>query len=130
MDNLIMKKFNEFNVEIRGNINNPLFKANDIAKILGIQNIHQNSYLKDSDKTLLSIIYEGAGAKDTLFLTESGLYKTLMKSRKKISEEFQEWVCNILKQIRLTGKYELENKLKEKDNEINELKNSSYFSLN
>jgi prophage antirepressor-like protein len=41
-----------------------------------------------------------------------------MKSRKKIAEEFQDWVCQVLEEIRTKGKYELENKLKEKEQEL------------
>jgi hypothetical protein len=38
-------------------------------------------------------------------LTEQGLYKVLMKSRKPIAEKFQDWVCEVIEEIRKTGEY-------------------------
>jgi hypothetical protein len=48
-----------------------------------------------------------------MMLKEQGLYKILMISRKPIAKQFQKWVFNIIKEIRLKGKYDLEEKLKE-----------------
>jgi anti-repressor protein len=53
------------------------------------------------------------GKQNTTFLTEQGLYKVLMRSRKKIAEQFQDWVCEVIEEIRRKGKYDLEEKLKE-----------------
>ena len=59
------------------------------------------------------------GEQDVTFLTEKGLYKVLFKSRKPIAEKFQNWVCEVIKEIRLNGKYKLEQELKNKNLEIN-----------
>lgn len=41
-------------------------------------------------------------------LTEKGLYKLAFTSTKPIALLFQNWVCDVLKKIRLTSKYELQ----------------------
>lgn len=46
-------------------------------------------------------------------LSEQGLYKMLMKSRKPIAEDFQDWVCEIIQNIRLNSNKQLENKIKQ-----------------
>ena len=43
-----------------------------------------------------------------MFLTEEGLYRLLMISRKPIARPFQKWVTKVLVAIRENGKYELE----------------------
>ncbi len=60
------------------------------------------------------------GQQNTTFLTEQGLYKVLMRSRKKIAEQFQDWVCEVVEEIRKNGKYELEKKLEERNKQIEE----------
>jgi len=53
-------------------------------------------------------------------VTEKGLYKLLFRSRKPIAEKFQNWVCEVIKDIRLKGSYTLQQELEEakKENEI------------
>ena len=58
------------------------------------------------------------GQKQVTFLTEKGLYKVLFKSRKPIAEKFQNWACDVIKEIRLTGTYKLEKQLEDAKNEI------------
>jgi prophage antirepressor-like protein len=43
------------------------------------------------------------GIQETTFLTEFGLYKLLGRSNKPIAKHFQEWVYNVIKEIRITG---------------------------
>ena len=52
----------------------------------------------------------------------------LFKSRKPIAEKFQDWVCEVIKEIRLTGEYklnkeneELKKQLEQKDDETTKL---------
>lgn len=47
---------------------------------------------------------------ETNMLTEKGLYKVLFSSRKDIAKKFQSWVFGVIREIRLTGKYELQEK--------------------
>ena len=70
----------------------------------------KNSDVQDKDIRKLN----NAGEK---FLTESGVYKLIFKSRKEEAEKFQDWVTDeVLPQIRKTGVYQRQ------QNSINEFK--------
>ena len=122
----IVKSFNENNlhteITIKGTQNDPLFRASDIGEILDMANIRQ--LIKDYDETKkVSILSDTLGGKQNItFLTEKGLYNVLFLSRKPIAEKFKDWICDVIKEIRLKGKYELENQLKEQENQLKETK--------
>ncbi|CAB4004641.1 Hypothetical predicted protein [Paramuricea clavata] len=59
----------------------------------------------------------GGEEPNTVFITESGLYRLLMKSRLPIAEEFQDWISeDVLPSIRKTGKYVIPGAMKAIDN--------------
>jgi prophage antirepressor-like protein len=123
----IVKAFNNNNlyteIIIQGTYEEPLFRASDIGNILDIINIRKSIIdYNDTEKKLIQIKTNG-GLQQVLFLTEKGLYKLLFKSKKNIANEIQDWVCDVIKEIRLNGKYELEKQLKEKDEKIEEIEN-------
>ena len=61
-----------------------------------------------------------------IFLTEFGLYKLAMISRKPLAIKFQKWICNVIKEICLTGEYKLKNQFtKEKHLIANDYKKHS-----
>jgi hypothetical protein len=60
------------------------------------------------------------GTQQVTFLTEKGLYKILFKSRKQIAEQFQNWVCDVIKEIRLSGTYKLKQELQQIKNEMDQ----------
>lgn len=134
----VVKAFNSnglhTEIVIRGTKENPLFRASDIANVLGINNIRMS--IKDyneSEKDDVSITDSIGRNQEVTFLTEKGLYKVLFKSRKPIAEQFQNWVCEVVKEIRLTGQYilnkeveELKHQLEEKESELH-TKERSYF---
>lgn len=96
----------EYNITIRGTLEAPLFRATDIAEILGIVSIRSTvADFPDDDKCHLSLDTPG-GKQNVLFLTEPGVYHILYVSRKPIAAEFRRWVSNVLKTIRLTGIYD------------------------
>ena len=101
------------NINIIGTYDEPLFQANQIAKILEIKNISDSISHFDNDEKVIDNIYTPGGLQNALFLTEVGLYRLLGMSRKPIARKFQKWVANVIKEIRLNGKYELERQLKE-----------------
>jgi hypothetical protein len=73
------------------------------------------------------------GAQEVTFLTEKGLYKVLFRSRKPIAQKFQNWVCEVVKEIRLTGIYKMQteiNKAIEEKNKIREKTLIEYFPSN
>jgi prophage antirepressor-like protein len=117
----IIKKFNDkHNVKILGTVENPLFKATDIAEILGITNIHMTIKDYTTDEKISLPIKTIGGIQNIMFLTEIGLYSVIVCSHKPLAKEFKKWVFNVIREIRLNGKYELEQKLIEKEKEINE----------
>ena len=117
----IIKKFNDkYNVKILGTIENPLFKATDVSEILGINNIYMTIKDYTIDEKILIPIQTAGGIQNVIFLTEFGLYNVIVCSHKPLAKEFKKWVFNVIREIRLNGKYELEQKLIEKEKEINE----------
>jgi len=72
---------------------------------------------------------ESIGKQEVVFLKEPGLYKLLMISRKPVAKTFQKWVFNVIKEIRLKGKYDLEEQLKLKDLELVMYKEKIYEEI-
>jgi prophage antirepressor-like protein len=100
------------NINIKGTYEDPLFQASQIGKLLGIKKIRNTISDFDEDEKIAHTM--GASEnKLCLYLTEVGLYRLLGMSRKPIARKFQKWVANVIKEIRLNGKYELECQLKE-----------------
>ena len=101
-------------ITIRGTHEEPLFRASDIGEVLEMTNIRQS--IQDFDNTEkhgVSITDIIGREQETTFLTEKGLYKLLFKSRKPIAKQFTDWVCEVIKEIRLNGKYQLEKQVTE-----------------
>ena len=126
----IVKAFhtNDLHTEIviKGTLDDPLFRASDIGVVLDITTIH--SVIRDFDESekVLHTMQTLGGSQDVTFLTEKGLYKVLFRSRKPIAQKFQNWVCEVIKEIRLTGVYKMQteiNKAIEEKNEAIEVKN-------
>ena len=109
------------NINIQGTVENPLFQANQIGKLLGINNISQA--IKDFEEDERSLISNETlgGKQETNFLTESGLYRLLARSRKPIAAIFQKWMINTIKEIRVNGMYKLKQE-NEVDKKIMEIK--------
>jgi prophage antirepressor-like protein len=116
---LLVKQFNGLNIQVYGTFEEPLFKAKDIGDLLGMSNIRETIKGFNHKQKVVSLTDTLGGQQEVTFLTEQGLYKVLMRSRKKIAEQFQDWVCEVVEEIRKKGKYDLQEKLKEK--EIKEL---------
>jgi prophage antirepressor-like protein len=113
----IIKLFvdNEENIEIniQGTIDEPLFQANQIGKLLDIKQLVSTIRDFDDDEKVMHNTHTLGGNQDVLFLTEIGLYRLLGMSRKEKARKFQKWIATVVKEIRLNGKYELEKSLKE-----------------
>ena len=109
------------NINIQGTVENPLFQANQIGKLLGINNISQA--IKDFEEDERSLISNETlgGKQETNFLTESGLYRLLARSRKPIAAIFQKWMINTIKEIRVNGMYKLKQE-NEVDKKLMEIK--------
>lgn len=112
------------NINIIGTYDEPLFQANQVGKILGIVTIRTTILNFESDEKVVHTMTTRGGPQDVLFLTEVGLYRLLGMSRKPVARKFQKWIANVIKEIRINGKYELECQIKdvieksENDNDI------------
>lgn len=101
---------NEIKINIKGDVNSPLFQANQIGKLLGLRNIRETIKNFDEDEKVANSTDSLGGNQKTTFLTEIGLYRLLGMSRKEEARIFQKWICNVVKELRLNGVYELNNR--------------------
>ena len=119
MDNLTVFKFEENNVEIITLNNEPLFNARNVGECLGMGiNAVNNHIVNMSAKQVVKLTNNLVSSNTILngirtlnnagenFLTEKGVYKLILKSRKPSAEKFQDWVCDeVLPVIRKHGAY-------------------------
>jgi prophage antirepressor-like protein len=113
----ILKAFSlldtEYQINIQGTLEDPLFQANQIGKLLGIVNIRDTIKDFSENEKGVGLTDTLGGKQETIFLTEYGLYRLLGRSRKPIANKFQKWMVSVLKEIRINGIYKLQ-----QDNEI------------
>ena len=133
----IVKAFNTNDLHteiiIKGTVTDPLFRASDVGVVLDITSIR--SVLRDFDESekVVHTMHTLGGSQEVTFLTEKGLYKVLFRSRKPIAQKFQNWVCEVVKEIRLTGIYKMQSEIKkaiEEKNEAIEEKNEAIEEKN
>lgn len=122
MNNLMV--FENHNVEVFEWNGQVLFNPKHVGDCLGIKNVNDN-ISKMNEKQVIKLTNSKIGNPDFRklhntgenFLTESGVYKLIFKSKKKEAENFQDWVTDeVLPQIRKTGSY------KNNQSSINEFK--------
>ena len=121
----IVKAFNtndlHTEIVIKGTIDEPLFRASDVGVILDISNIRMSiTEFDESEKRAVSSTDSTGRMQEVTFLTEKGLYKVLFRSRKPIAQKFQNWVCEVIKEIRLKGIYKIQSEIKKVIEEKNE----------
>lgn len=106
----IIKKATLFGkeVDVYGTIDNPLFKAKDVAEWIGYDTSSLNKFVSlvddEEDKVRKNVPTPG-GMQEVWMLTENGLYEILMQSRKPIAKQFKKGVKQILHEIRTKGGY-------------------------
>lgn len=83
------------------------FSGQDVCNILDTGTNHLREYLDGDEITNIRTTDIGQnGGKAPVFISEPGLYKLIMRSRKPGAKEFQRWVTHeVLPQIRRTGGY-------------------------
>lgn len=99
--------FHDHSVRIIIRDGEPWFVASDVAAALCYRNASDAARnLKDHQKGTQIVRTLGGDQKVTV-ITESGLYKLVLRSRKPEAEEFSDWVTGeVLPTIRKTGRYE------------------------
>ena len=95
-----------------------LFQANQIGELLDIKNIRDTLSGFDEDEVHVGTTDTNAGSRKALFLTELGLYRLLGMSRKPLARPFQKWVAKTIKEIRMTGKFELQEEAKRESQRV------------
>lgn len=117
----VVRAFNQNNLHteilIKGTPENPIFRASDIGEILEMSNIRATIQNFNENLKIVDVVETSTGPKNVTFLTEFGLYEVLFRSRKTIAEKFKNWIYEVIKEIRLTGVYNLQKQLKLKDEE-------------
>lgn len=84
-------------IEVYGSVDEPLFKAKDVAEWLELTNVSDMVGRIDGDEvTKLNL---GGLEGETWFLTEDGLYEVLMQSRKPQAKQFKKGVKEILNKL-------------------------------
>lgn len=89
-------------------IGDPWFMAKDVCNILGLGNTTEALRSLDEDeKSNFRITEVGQnGGRAPIIVSEAGLYKLIMRSRKPIAKDFQRWLTHeVLPSIRKHGAY-------------------------
>lgn len=66
---------------------------------------------------------------NTWFLTEDGLYELIFISRKQVAKDFKVWLRSVIREIRLKGRYDLEEKLQETTKQLTYYKERTYEEI-
>lgn len=122
----INRFFNELPIRILNSHDEPFFYAEDIAKVLNIKNIRMSIKNFEEDEIVsfdqrekYNIVtyrrYKNSLRKDNkiILLTEFGVYRLLMNTRTEKSSEFRKFLKDVLKQLRITGKYKVNAELQQ-----------------
>ena len=89
--------------------NTAFFCAKDVGIVLGLTNVRMTmASLDDDEKVTLTTDGGPLGPRNSTYLTQQGMYRILMRSRKPIAKPFQKWICSVIDEIGRCGKYELE----------------------
>ncbi|WP_044488976.1 BRO family protein, partial [Clostridioides difficile] len=115
MNNLMIFEGKEVEVfEFEGKI---LFNPKHVAECLEISDVNSsirkfndNQVVKLNNSKMHNMQFRKLHNTGEIFLTESGVYKLIFKSRKEEAERFQDWVTDeVLPSIRKTGTYNMVN---------------------
>ena len=110
----MIKIFNSEKIRIIIIGNEPYFNAQDVCRNLDIKNTGQALYDLEKDDIILNDTIDSMNRVVKVnFVSESGLYDLLMKSRKKEAKQFKKWITHeVLPSIRKTGKYSIPDEVK------------------
>lgn len=106
MDSLSVFEFNQSEFRVFEVLGDLWFVATDIANLLQHSDVSTMcSKLKQREKLIQTLFVSGQN-RDVLCVSESGLYRILMRSNKPQAEPFQDWIAEeVIPSIRKTGRY-------------------------
>lgn len=103
MDNSIKMKienWNEYNIRFVYHKGEWWAVAIDVCKALGLTQVTRAiNRLPKKGVTISKVVSKG-GEQDTNIIDEKNIYRLVFKSRKKEAEEFQDWVYDVIDQLR------------------------------
>lgn len=109
---------NEIRTQVDAN-GNPLFCVNDVCNMLNIGNVASvTTDLDIIDKTTIKIL-SGGQNRNMIFVYSSGLNKIIFKSRRKVSQNFIDWIKNTLPNLNIDISQILQNLETKKQNHEN-----------
>jgi anti-repressor protein len=92
-------------INVYGDIENPLFLAKDVASWLEHSDVHKMVESVDDDEKVRNIVPTLGGNQEAWMLTENGLYEVFMLSRKPIAKQLKKGIKEMLHSVRLHGAY-------------------------
>ena len=102
-------------IVIKGTIEAPLFRASDIALILELSNIRASiKDFNESEKVVQTMTTPG-GPQKVLFLTRTGLFRLLFRSKNPIALQVQYWVCDVVKELHMQRMHDVEMEIEQKN---------------
>ena len=113
---LVSFSFDSNAVRTAGTSEHPLFCLKDVCGILGIANHHNKAAKLANNEKETVRVYSGDGVRDTMFVTEPGLYKVVLSCKAAYTAgttafKFNNWVVHdVLPKIRKTNEYSLKRK--------------------
>lgn len=95
-------EFDNKRLDVYGDVNEPVFRASDIANMLGYSEGNTwklTSLCEEDEKLTLPLVVAGQ-RRQTSFVTENGLYNILSQSRKPIARKWRRVIHDELIRIR------------------------------
>lgn len=140
-------RINGKQIKMVGTFEDPYFCGKDVAEALGYKGVQQtiNERIDKEDKKILNELQTLKVAQGTLvqpfywpfadkldyhtgkavYLSEQGVYELTSSSHLPIGKQFKKWLFNVLKEIRVSGQYKLQQQnndlqlnLQQKDDEL------------
>jgi prophage antirepressor-like protein len=102
-------------IRIYGTVDEPLFIAKDVEKALGLAdlNIRHKTNFKEGLHYQRVMAPTTKGLRETIALTEFGLYQAFFNSSMPVAEEYCRFIVIVMKQLRTQGVVTLEGALKQ-----------------
>ncbi|MED5545658.1 MAG: BRO family protein [Pseudomonadota bacterium] len=108
MSALLAYQFDEEPVRVIMLDGEPWFIANDLCRVLGINNARMALTRLDDDEKGVSSTDTLGGQQEMSIISESGMYALVLGSRKPDARRFRKWVTSeVLPALRRTGRYQL-----------------------
>ena len=116
-------KFDDVNFDVYSSLDEPLFKASDIANLLeyGVGNTWNMLELCEADEKLKLPVVVSGQRRQANFVTESGLYNILEQSRKPIARKWRRVINNELIELRKVRNFNIMQQFEKWDHDLDNI---------